>query len=300
VENQQPGSVIADTPFDSLQEQSYRDWREQKLQDYPRKLDQLVVEIKDPLNLTDNEFQALMKRLRKTNMAIYAGPGDPDSDRDMVRGLARRFGLEHLDNHMGADDDAISSLTVQQDALHKGFIPYTTRPIAWHTDGYYNDQEHQILGMVLHCVRPAAEGGANQLLDHEILYMMLRDRDPRYIQSLMHPEAMTIPENVMDGKLVRPARTGPVFSILQGGQLHMRYTDRSRSILWRDDPMTREAVEALKALLKSESPYRFEGRLAPGQGLICNNVLHTRSGFEDANEGRLLYRARYYDRIANT
>ncbi len=67
-----------------------------------------------------------------------------------------------------------------------------------------------------------------------------------------------------------------------------------------DDPMTREAVEALKALLKNESPYHFEGKLAPGQGLICNNVLHTRSGFEDAGEGRLLYRARYYDRIAGT
>ncbi len=300
MENQQSGHVINGTPFDPAREQSYRDWREKKLQDYPQKLDQLVVEIEDPLNLTDTEFQAVMEHLRKTNMAIYTGPGDPDSDRDLVRGLARRFGLEHLDNHMGADDDAISSLTVQQDALHKGFIPYTTRPIAWHTDGYYNDPEHQILGMVLHCVRPAADGGANQLLDHEILYMMLRDRNPEYIRSLMDPEAMTIPENVMDGRQVRPARTGPVFSILPGGQLHMRYTDRSRSIQWRDDPMTREAVEALKALLKNESPYHFEGKLAPGQGLICNNVLHTRSGFEDANEGRLLYRARYYDRIAGT
>ncbi len=300
MENQKSGQVINDTPFDPAREQSYREWREKKLQKYPKSLDRLVVDIEDPLNLSDSEFQAVMERLRKTNMAIYTGPADPDSDRDMVRGLARRFGLEHLDNHMGADEDAISSLTVQEDALHKGFIPYTTRPIAWHTDGYYNDSEHQILGMVLHCVRPAAEGGANQLLDHEILYMLLRDRNPAYIRSLMHPEAMTIPENVMNGKLVRPARTGPVFSILPGGQLHMRYTDRSRSIQWRDDPMTLEAVEVLKALLKTRSPYHFEGRLAPGQGLICNNVLHTRSGFEDAGEGRLLFRARYYDRIADT
>ena len=298
--NQQFSQVTNDTPFDPTREQSYRQWREKKLQKYPKSLDQLVVEIEDPLNLSNSEFRAVMERLRKTNMAIYSGPVDPDTDRDLVRGLARRFGLEYLDNHMGADEDAISSLTVQEDALHKGFIPYTTRPIAWHTDGYYNDSQHQILGMVLHCVRPAAEGGANQLLDHEILYMMLRDRNPGYIRSLMHPEAMTIPQNVMDGKLVRPARTGPVFSILPGGQLHMRYTDRSRSIQWRDDLMTLEAVGVLKALLKSESPYHFEGRLAPGQGLICNNVLHTRSGFEDAGEGRLLYRARYYDRIAGT
>jgi hypothetical protein len=33
-------------------------------------------------------------------------------------------------------------------------------------------------------------------------------------------------------------------------------------------------------------------------GLICNNVLHTRSGFTDSPEHRrLLYRGRYYDRL---
>jgi hypothetical protein len=34
-------------------------------------------------------------------------------------------------------------------------------------------------------------------------------------------------------------------------------------------------------------------------GLVCNNVLHDRSGFRDgATRKRLVYRARYYDRIA--
>jgi hypothetical protein len=33
-------------------------------------------------------------------------------------------------------------------------------------------------------------------------------------------------------------------------------------------------------------------------GLICNNVLHTRSAFFDSTEHRrLLYRGRYYDRL---
>jgi len=43
--------------------------------------------------------------------------------------------------------------------------------------------------------------------------------------------------------------------------------------------------------------------LAPGQGLICNNVLHNRTGFtDDMDKGiaRLVYRARYYDRIRGT
>jgi len=40
-----------------------------------------------------------------------------------------------------------------------------------------------------------------------------------------------------------------------------------------------------------------------GQGLIGNNPLHDRAGFSDEGSGntpRLLYRARYHDRIAAT
>ncbi len=34
-------------------------------------------------------------------------------------------------------------------------------------------------------------------------------------------------------------------------------------------------------------------------GLVCNNVLHDRTGFtESADRRRLLYRARYYERIS--
>jgi len=34
--------------------------------------------------------------------------------------------------------------------------------------------------------------------------------------------------------------------------------------------------------------------------VISNNVLHTRTGFADGATPRLLYWARYYDRIAGT
>jgi hypothetical protein len=78
----------------------------------------------------------------------------------------------------------------------------------------------------------------------------------------------------------------------------MRYTDRSRSIEWLDEPMLREAVARLKQLLQTPSPWHFKGKLEAGQGLICNNVLHTRSAFTDGKHARLLYRARYYERIA--
>ena len=42
-------------------------------------------------------------------------------------------------------------------------------------------------------------------------------------------------------------------------------------------------------------------RLEAGMGLVCNNVLHERSAFEDSAAGpRLLLRARFTERIAGT
>ena len=64
--------------------------------------------------------------------------------------------------------------------------------------------------------------------------------------------------------------------------------------------MARAEVEESRAWLKGESPCHVQGGRAAGQARICNKVVHTRGGFEDAGQGRLLYRARYYDRIAGT
>jgi len=83
----------------------------------------------------------------------------------------------------------------------------------------------------------------------------------------------------------------------------MRYTARKRNIIWKDDSATKDAVEFLETLMGSDSPYIFRHHLRPGEGLLCNNVLHTRTRFEDDEQmhgKRLLYRARYFDRIAET
>lgn len=286
-----------DLPFGLQDRSNYSRWRDRKLDGYPRDLQELVVEIGDPAALTAVEHEALLSRIKKTNMAIYACQSSKVMDKALIRDLAGQFRLERFDCNICADDDAITTLKVEVDAMQRTYIPYTNRPIAWHTDGYYNDVDHQIYGLILHCVQPAVKGGANQLLDHEILYIQLREQNPEYIQALMHPQAMTIPANVVNGKVARPARTGPVFSLLPGGRLHMRYTDRNRSIEWRDDALLHEAVAALKQLLKTDLSYHFEQTLQPGQGLICNNVLHTRRAFDHGKPERLFYRARFYDRI---
>ncbi|MCU7863849.1 MAG: TauD/TfdA family dioxygenase [Candidatus Thiodiazotropha sp. (ex Lucinoma borealis)] len=289
--------IISESPFNPENQDTYAIWRDKKLDNYPKTVGDLVVELRDPRNLSQSEYDKLLSLCQKANMAVWSGLSGHDGDKGIIADLGLSFGLNRLDHNMCADNDAITSLTVQSDALHQGYIPYSNRPIAWHTDGYYNAPDQQIQGLLLHCVNPADEGGENDLLDHEILFIQLMSHNPDYIRVLMHPQAMTIPANIVDGKELRPARTGPVFAIYPDGHLHMRYTDRSRSIEWMDDPLLKEAISYLKSLLKTPSPWHFRGKLEAGQGLICNNVLHTRSGFTDGSQGRLLYRARYYDRI---
>lgn len=288
------------SPFDLAAESAYQLWRERKLAEAPTQLEDLLVEVNDPRQLKPAEQAAILERCQRANMAIYIGKTGDDPDKAIPTQLGAAFGLQRLDHNRGADDDAITSLTVQTDARHRDYIPYSNRPIAWHTDGYYNAPEQRIDSLLLHCVHPAEQGGANDLLDHEIVYILVRDQSHEYIRALMQPDCMTIPASYVDGEQVRPDRTGPVFSIRADGQLHMRYTHRARNISWRDDPLTREAVAYLKATLERDTDWHLQGRLESGWGLISNNVLHTRTGFSDGDTPRLLYRARYYDRIQGT
>ncbi|MBD3620139.1 MAG: TauD/TfdA family dioxygenase, partial [Chromatiales bacterium] len=202
-----------------------------------------------------------------------------------------------------AEADSITSLTVIPGGRQNGYMPYSNRQLNWHTDGYYNADEAQIRGVILHCVQDAAQGGHNALLDHELVYLMMRDADPAMVKAMMAPDVMSIPPNVEGGEEIRGTQSGPVFSIDEHGNLHMRYTKRKRNIDWKADGATQEAVAFIEELLDSDSPYIFRHHLQPGQGLICNNVLHSRTEFEDdeiVGSKRLLYRARYYDRIART
>ena len=292
----------ADNPFLLDNEQAYQKWREQKLAAYPRNASELIVNIDDPRSLTDADKKQMSILFNRANMLIYNSKLLGVEDKNIPRQLGEQLGLRHLDPNMLADDDGVTSLSVVPGKLKRGYIPYSDRRLLWHTDGYYNKPEQQIRAFILHCVRPAAQGGENGLVDPEMIYIQLRDTNPDYIKALMHDNAMTIPANTESGGVTRPAQSGPVFSLdIATNCLHMRYTARTRSIEWRDDILTTRAVECLASCLNDENPYVFNHILSSGQGLICNNVLHSRTAFTDdaqAGKGRLLYRARYYERVA--
>lgn len=292
-----------DNPFDLHDEPAYQRWRAGKLERLAGGDDFPIVAIADVNQLQEAEIAALLRQLQRCNMAIYDTGAEGFADKEFVRRLGRHFGLTRLDGNPYSDEDDISSITVKPRDQGALYIPYTDRPISWHTDGYYNAPEVQVRSFILHCARPAARGGENRLLDPELAYIHLRDENPDYIAALMAEDAMSIPANEVNDFVSRPLQSGPVFSVQADGTLHMRFTARKRHVIWREDAMLARARDCLSALLDSDSRFIYRHRLDAGQGLIANNVLHSRSAFEDGTgteEARLLYRARYHDRIKGT
>ena len=284
-----------------MDDTSYREWRDARLKSYPQSADEIFVEIGGLVDLSDTEKAAITVNCRRSNMSIYKCRDD-FVDRAAVCSFAANFGLLRLDHHLCANEDGVSELSVASRGVRTGYVPYSSRSLSWHTDGYYNDPSRQIRAVVLHCANSAASGGENALFDPDIAYIRLRDENPRFITALEHPECMTIPANSDAQGEIRPAVSGPVFSRdLRSGAIHMRYSARKKNIQWRDDGTTRAARDYLSEILADENGPIFRYRLQAGEGLISNNVLHNRTTFEDGpDHGRLIYRARFYDRIDST
>ena len=294
--------LAEESPFNLKNNAAYARWREERLRFKHPVIGDLLVDIKNPSRLTAEEKTGLVECCEKYNMVIYQLCDTEEQDKTLVHALGEQLGLYDLDSNLRSDEDSVTSLEVRGQVGNQ-YIPYTNKALSWHTDGYYNALDKQIYGIIMHCVRPAAEGGINSLLNPENIYIALRDENPAYIEALIHPEAMTIPDNVEAGKVIRAAQSGPVFMIkppvgTTAGRLHMRFSARKRNIIWRDTPDTLAAVDMINQLLADEKNV-FKVGLKAGQGVICNNVLHNRSSFTDSDgQKRLIYRARYYDAVA--
>ena len=288
--------IVVDSPFYLSNDTAYQRWRDVRLRYGKPAHDDLLVPIKDPWQLSADETEAIIGRCEKYNMVVYQLDDIENQEKSLVHALGRQLAMENLDANLRSDEDSVSSLEVRTQAGNQ-YIPYTNKALSWHTDGYYNHLDKQIFGIIMHCVRPADEGGVNSLLNPEHVYIALRDENAAYIEALMHPEAMTIPDNMEAGKVIRKAQSGPVFMVKPDGRLHMRFSARKRNIIWRDTEATSAAVEKINQLLADEANV-FKVALRAGQGIICNNVLHNRTGFTDSEEQkRLMYRARYYDAV---
>lgn len=292
-------------PFDLNDTAAYRSWRAAKLAGYPVALEDLRVRVARLGQPSPEERAAIGARVARYNLALIQTDAEQIEPTTLLA-FGQALGLSRTDANPFADAQAVSAITPAANPAEgtgsadrrADYIPYTTKGLSWHTDGYYNPPEAQVRAWTLFCARPAASGGENGLLDHEMVYLLLRDRDPTLIEALAHPHALTIPANEQDGRVLRPASVGPVFSVANG-RLHMRYSARGRNVRWRDDAPTRAARAALDELFSRPPDCTFHYRLAAGEGVISRNVLHHRTAFSDGTQPaaarRLLYRVRYLD-----
>lgn len=286
------------SPFLLQNEAEYQVWRARKLAVRERLAADRVFELDRHQRLPESQLEQVRLQIDAYNFMLFQSAAELGKDEFLA--LNRQLGLNRLDLNLGADTDGVTSLRVVSDSDQRAqYIPYTNRALNWHTDGYYNPHQRCIRAFALYCVKQAKRGGGNYLFDHELMYILIRDRSPELLAALMAPDLMRIPPNIQDNQLIRAEESGPVFSIHGGsGGLHMRYTSRPHNIVWKSDKRSERALNLVREILM-DSDAAIDLRLQDNQGIVCNNILHGRQAFHDPMQppGRLIYRARYHDAI---
>lgn len=279
--------------FDLKTDEDYKKWREEKLAAYPENVGDLVVELADMTAITDAEKSRILELVELANMCVYtAGAAELSSDALLTLGV--QLGVTDTDKstrHPKSDELTDSGI------LNKA-IPFSTRHVRWHTDATYYGSNKTVQALFLLCKRAALEGGSNKVLDNEILYILLRDKEPEALATLMEKDCFNY-KNPKTGEISQHLG-GRVFWTNPDGHLCHRFSFRKMDMAWPEDSDVLAARDCLESLILNESGYVIEGRLESGMGLISNNVIHTREKLvdsDDASKKRLLFRARYYDRV---
>ena len=291
--------------FNLKDDATYQHWVESKLSAYQKRTSadfKLLVDIDSDGHIPAESLSIVKEQINDYNFALYKMSESVEDHLSAVKNIGIQVGLKELDKNLCAQEDRITKLTVVDHQRGHSYIPYSNKAIGWHTDGYYNPLHQRVLALVLHCEHPSETGGVSDLLDPDMVYIHLRDQNPDFITALSNPGVMCIPENIEEGVEIRPQTCTAVFMqepvAEQDPVLAMRFSKRKHNIIWAGDTLTQEALACLFEYLESDSPYHIKYRLNSGEGVICNNVLHTRSAFIDSAENKRVYfRARYYNRI---
>ncbi|NOY17776.1 MAG: TauD/TfdA family dioxygenase [Gammaproteobacteria bacterium] len=274
-------------------DEDYKKWREEKLASYPRSVADLVVELKDMSAITNAEKARILELIELANMCVYTA-GAAELSMASLLNLGEQIGVVATDKstrHSKSDELTDSGI------LGKA-IPFSTRQVHWHTDATYYGSDKTIQALFLLCKRPAIEGGSNKVLDNEVLYILLRDKDPQVLRILMRDDCFKY-KNPKTGE-ISDQQSGKVFWTNPDGHLCHRFSFRKMDMAWSEDSEVIAARDILESVILDESEYVIEGRLESGMGLVSNNVLHTREkpvDSDDPTKKRLLFRARFYDRV---
>lgn len=283
------------SPFILENHTEYKEWRDLKLLNYPVQKNKLI--FKFDKNIVDEKVLNLFKStINDYNFVIYEF-GSEVLDAELLN-FCSALGLTNSVSNLFSDEDNISNITNQEEEKQtsKGeYIPYTNKQLNWHTDGYYYPINSAIKSFLLHCVYPAKEGGENLLIDHEIIYIHIRDHNPDFIDVLMQNNIMEIPnnKNLKESKNI----SGPVFYVDEKKFLNMRFTSRQKNIIWKKNDMIKKIKKFMYEFINEDEKYLFKLQLKKNQGYIANNVLHKRENYIDGDKKRLLKRLRFSNRL---
>ena len=279
--------------FDLDSDEDYLKWRDEKWAAYPSNVGELVVELADMTAISAAEKTKILETVERANMCVYTA-GSAELEMNSLLALGKQLGVTRTDKSARhAQSDELTDSGILSRA-----IPFSTRHCNWHTDATYYGSDSTIQALFLLCKRPALEGGSNKVLDHEVLYIHLREKDAGALEVLMNENCFNY-RNPATGE-VDPHRGGRVFWTNADGHLCHRFSFRKTDMAWSDKSDVAAARKVLESLISEESAHVIEGRLESGMGLISNNVLHTRERLVDSGDAarkRLLFRARFYDRV---
>ena len=263
-------------------------WAEEKEKNIPQNTDGILVNIHDINNVKISEVSKIKEIINKYNCCIYSSKTVLKSNTNLLK-FVELVGMKTYDCN-NIESNEISTITPLQNNK-VNYIPYTDKSLNWHTDGYYDRKS--IFSWLLHCVNPAAQGGENYLLDHELALReyVLKNDD---INNLMAEDAITIPESK---DTLRSEISTYIFSLKnQYKKLHMRFSMRKDNI--GTSPKASSAVIKLRKIIEDDcAKYSLTYKLQKNEGIITNNILHGRKAFKDDKVKRKLLRIRSYERL---
>mgnify|MGYP006243064791 FL=1 len=263
-------------------------WAEEKEKNIPQNSDGILVNIHDINNVKTSEIAKIKETIYKYNSCIYSSKIALKSNTNLLK-FVELVGMRTYDCN-NIDSNEISTITPLQNSKIN-YIPYTDKPLNWHTDGYYDKKS--IFSWLLHCVNPANQGGENYLLDHELVLReyLLRNDD---INNLMAEDALTIPESKYTS---RSEISTYIFSFKNKyKRLHMRFSMRKDNI--GTSAKANSAVIKLREIIEGNcAKYSLTYKLQKNEGIITNNILHGRKAFKDDKVKRKLLRIRSYERL---
>ena len=263
-------------------------WAEEKEKNIPQNSDGILVNIHDINNVKTSEIAKIKETIYKYNSCIYSSKIALRSNTNLLK-FVELVGMRTYDCN-NIESNEISTITPLQNSKIN-YIPYTDKPLNWHTDGYYDKKS--IFSWLLHCVNPATQGGENYLLDHELVLReyLLRNDD---INNLMAEDALTIPESKDTS---RSEISTYIFSFKNKyRRLHMRFSMRKDNI--GTSAKASPAIIKLKEIIENDcAKYSLTYKLQKNEGIITNNILHGRKAFKDDMVKRTLLRIRSYERL---